>query len=232
MEALKRIKTGVPGFDELIEGGIPETGLIILAGHCGSGRSTFAMQYLYHGAAEMDEPGVYISLEKEPEELIESITRRFGWDIASLIKKKKLSIIRPDINRFEILKKTLEDEVDRISAKRVVINPFSSLAAYFASTFEARKALADLRGEMKKLDCTALAITDIREGEQWFSSTGFEEFVVSGVIVFDLALKKETNSYTRTIFVRKMEETNHSLKLTPIEISEDGIHVYHGVEVF
>jgi KaiC/GvpD/RAD55 family RecA-like ATPase len=228
--ASERVQTGISGIDELIEGGLPENSLVLLAGHCGTGRHTFAMQFLYHGAKN-GEPGVYISMEKEPEEIISSM-KSFGWDLDSLIKERKLVIIKPDMQRFDTLKKTIEDEIDRIGAKRLVLSPFSFISAYFANVYDARKALSELRNQMKKLNCTAIAITDIKEGEQVFSSTGFEEFVSSGVIVLDLMLKKENNTYVRTVLIRKMERTNHSLKLIPIEISKEGITAYPDAEVF
>ena len=228
---ISRLPIGIPGVDELIEGGLPRNSLTLLAGRSGTGRHTFAMQYLYHGAAEMDEPGIYISLEKEPEEIIES-TKRFGWDVNALIRDKKLAVIKPEIQRFDSLKKVIEDHVDRIGAKRLVISPFSLLSAYFENVYGARKALSELTTVMKKLDCTALAITDIKEGDMVYSSTGFEEFVAGGVIALDLVFKKDSNSYVRTVFIRKMEKTNHSLKLVPIEITSEGLKAYPDAEVF
>lgn len=226
-----RVETGIPGLDGLIENGIPRTSLNLLSGHCGTGKSTFAMQFLYYGAKEKDEPGVYISLEKDPEEIIENM-KRFSWNITDLIKQKKISIIKPDLSKFDTMKKVIEDEVDRIGAKRLVIDPFTLITAYFANVYDARKALADLKRTMKKLDCTALAVSDIPEGNETFSSTGFEEFVVSSVIVLGLLLNRDSNVYVRTLVVRKMEATKHSLKLVPIEISNDGLVAHPESEVF
>jgi KaiC/GvpD/RAD55 family RecA-like ATPase len=228
---IERLQTGIPGMDELIEGGIPRTSMVLLSGRSGTGRNTFAVQYLYHGASERDEPGVYISLEKEPEEIIDAMNR-FGWDIKGLMKEKKLAIVKPEIQRFDTLKKVIEDHVDRIGAKRLVISPFSLLSAYFENTYAARKALSELSILVKKLGCTALAVTDIKEGDIVYSSTGFEEFVAGGVIALDLMFKKDSSSYVRTVFIRKMEKTNHSLKLVPIEITADGIKAYPDAEVF
>ena len=225
------VETGIPGLDKLIGDGIPAGTLNLLAGRCGTGKTTFAMQFLYHGAKEKDEPGVYISLEKDPEEIIESM-KKFNFDLEELISKKKLSVIKPDLSKFDTMKKIIEDEVDRIGAKRLVIDPFTLLTAYFNNIYDARKALADLKRTMKKLDCTALAVSDITEGAQTFSSTGFEEFVVDGVIVLDLMLKKDSNAYVRTLLIRKMEQTKHSLKLVPIEITNEGIAVYPDADVF
>ncbi|MCX6773047.1 MAG: hypothetical protein NTV88_04750 [Candidatus Micrarchaeota archaeon] len=228
---MERVNTGIGGLDELLEGGIPTGSLNLLAGRLGTGRMIFGLQYLYYGAKEKDEPGVFVSLEKEPESVVD-IMKSIGWDPDELIEKKMLSIIKPDMHRFENLKESIIDSIDRIGAKRVVIKPFSLLTAYFDNVYDVRKALSDLRREMKRMDCTMIAVTDIKEGDASFSSTGFEEFVANGVIVLDFQAKKDSNEFTRTLLVRKMERTNHSLKLVPFEITKKGIEVYAGAEVF
>ncbi|VVB65883.1 Circadian clock protein kinase KaiC [Candidatus Gugararchaeum adminiculabundum] len=230
-EVVKRVESGIPGLDEVIEGGFPAGSLNLLAGKCGTGKSTFGMQFLYHGAKNENEPGLYISLEDEPAEVLDDM-KRFDWDLEGLIKQKKLSIINPELTKFDSFKMLIEDEIDRIGAKRLVIEPFSLISAYFDNVYDTRRSLATLRRLIKKLGCSTLVIADIREGEQTFSPTGFEEFVVSGVIVLDVILKKDSSSFVRTAFVRKMETTNHSLKLIPMEIGEEGIAVYPDAEVF
>ena len=55
--------------------------------------------------------------------------------------------------------------------------------------------------------------------------------MVGGVIVLDI-VKKDASTFARTLYVRKMEGTNHSLKLIPFEISADGITAYPDAEVF
>ncbi len=223
-ETTKRIFSGIDGFDEAIEGGFVPGSLTLLSGHCGTGRRTFAMQFLVRGA-QGGQNGVFISLEKEPSDVIENV-ERYGWGVEELVKKKKLSIIKPSLHRFDALKQSIEDEVVRTGARRLVISPFSLLTAYIGTTYDARKMLSELRRLMKKLDCTALAVVDIPEGEAAYSPSGFEEFVAGGVLVMGLVIKKDGSSYARTLLVRKMERTAHSLKLIPIEMEADGIHAY------
>ncbi len=227
---IKRIPSGIPGLDELIQGGFPENTLNLLTGVYGTGRTIFALQFLYNGAKK-GEPGVYISLEKQPEE-IKEIMRSFGWEVDELIKNKMFSILKPDLHKFDTFKQTLEDEVDRLEAKRIVINPFSLISAYFNNIYDTRRALFEFRRQMEKLGCTGLMITDAIEGNNEVSFGRIAEFVTNGVILLDLLLKKESNTFVRTINIRKMERTNHSLKLIPIEISKNGIEVYYDAEVF
>jgi len=225
-----RVETGIPGFDMMIGGGMVPASFNLLSGSAGTGKSTFALQFLYYGAKEKDEPGIYISLEREPSEIIEHM-KKFGWKVDKLIEENKLRIIKPDLAKFETLKNTIADEVDHFGAKRLVINPFSLITAYFANVYDVRRALSDLRGQVNKLGCTTIVVSDIKEDEKILSSTGYEEFVVSGVILLGFS-KKDPSTFVRTILVRKMEETNHSLKLVPMEIGSEGITVYPNAEVF
>jgi KaiC/GvpD/RAD55 family RecA-like ATPase len=75
-------------------------------------------------------------------------------------------------------------------------------------------------------------MTDRPEGSPTFSSSGYEEFAVNGVIVMDLITKKDSNEFIRTMFVRKMERTKHMLKRIPVEIDTEGLEAYPDADVF
>ncbi|MHA2602834.1 MAG: ATPase domain-containing protein, partial [Candidatus Thorarchaeota archaeon SMTZ1-83] len=89
---IERVKTGIPGLDELIEGGFPRGDTILIAGRAGTGKSIMANQFLYKGATEYDEPGVLVTLEESPL-LIKRNMMRFGMDLDALVKEKKLAIV-------------------------------------------------------------------------------------------------------------------------------------------
>ena len=46
---VERIKTGIYGLDSLIEGGIIDNSAVVIVGSSGTGKTTFAMQFLMHG---------------------------------------------------------------------------------------------------------------------------------------------------------------------------------------
>ncbi len=228
----KKIKSGIKGLDEMLGGGFPAGSLILLAGSCGTGKSTFAMQFLYNGAAKFNEPGVYVSLEEEPEQIIGDMAA-FGWDIKKLVSQKKIIIIKPEIYDFDALRRTIVDAVDRIGAKRLVVDSFALISMYFkGGGYEVRKVLLNLDREIKKLGCTTLAISDVVEGQQAYSSSGMEEFIVDGVVAVHLVTKGEQGETVRTIQIRKMRSAHHMLKRVPFEIEKGGITVYSDAEVF
>src|SRR3989338_3979840 len=89
---VERIKSGIPGLDEMMDGGMPKGNLIVLSGDPGSGKTVLCWQFLYDGVTKYDEPGIYVSLE-EPEETVVDGAGEFGWDLKSLTQTNKLKII-------------------------------------------------------------------------------------------------------------------------------------------
>ncbi len=224
-----RITTGVEGVDELMEGGIPEKSVVLLTGPTGAGKSIFAMEFLVEGALH-SEPGVYISLQESMEETINQM-RFFGWPIDRLMDEGKIVVIQPELYNFDALLTAIEEAIDKIQAKRLVIDSISIIGMYFEEPFKIRKSLLDLGRMLKKLGCTTLAISEIGEGKIELSPYGIEEYVSDGVIV--LYFIKKGNMFLRAVAIRKLRSTNHSTKIHPLEIKRPGgIVVYPAEEVF
>ncbi len=95
---IRRCPTGIPGLDELLEGGFPRQRSILLSGTCGSGKTTLAVQFLYKGITDYNEPGILISLEQDPRELKEDMTN-FGFDLQKVEDEGKLIIIDASLAR-------------------------------------------------------------------------------------------------------------------------------------
>jgi len=226
---IKRIKTGVKGLDELIEGGVPEKSLILLTGTTGTGKSIFAMEFLVEGAIH-DEPGVYISLQESLEETMSQM-RFFGWPVDKLVEEGKLLIVQPELYNFDALMTAIEDAIDKVKAKRLVIDSISIIGMYFEKKFKIRKSLLEIAQLLKKLNCTCIAISEIGEGVVELSPFGIEEYIADAVIILYYA--KKGSAFIRAMTIRKMRTTKHSTKIHPIEIRRsEGIIIYPTEEVF
>ena len=108
---IKRIPTGIAGFDKLISGGFPENFVVLLAGTPGTGKSIFSLEYLYNGATMFNEKGIYITLEQTAEDLKKQALQ-FGWDFDALEREGKVVVKKIDalgveeiINYIEIIYK-------------------------------------------------------------------------------------------------------------------------------
>ncbi len=87
-EASGRIKTGIEGFDGIINGGFFRPSFILLSGPPGTGKSSFAIQFLLNGIKKNGEKGMYVSFQENKEIFKRNIFESLGVDIGSLIDTK------------------------------------------------------------------------------------------------------------------------------------------------
>ncbi len=240
---MNRVPTGVKGLDELMEGGFPEGRSILVAGACGTGKSIFGMQFIYYGAKQHGEPGIYVTLDERPD-LLRQDMLMLGWDIRKLEEANMVHIIDGSIAKigipseeefsmpatgFDLDKLLLEimRTSKRIGAKRVVIDSIPALGLNFQGEADIRAAILKLAYILMRLGVTTVMTSEVKEGENSFGKYGVEEYVVDGVVVLHyLGVGTRSN---RTLHIRKMRATRHSEDLHPMEIGADGITV-HKVE--
>jgi len=219
---MERVKTGIPGLDEILDGGLPKGTNVLITGGTGTGKSIFCSQFLYKGVEDYNQNGVFVTLEERAEDLRREMLK-FGWDFAKV--KEKYSLIGLDIDALII-------EINRIcreiNAERVVIDSIPSLGLNLDSEKEIRRSVYRLATLLLEIGVTSFVTTEtLGEG---FSRYGVEEFVSRGVIKLDIVEKE--NKFVRTIYVRKMRETNFTMEKYPFGIESDGIKIYTRGEVF
>ncbi len=225
---VERVKTGVPGLDDMMGGGIPKGDLVVLSGDPGSGKTVLCWQFIAEGITKYDEPSVYVSLE-ETEETIYQGALQFGFDLRSFVKSGKLVIVTVELYDFERLKAAIEDNVRKIGAKRVVIDPGVIFRLFFDRELDARKRIVSL-GKMLKIIGTTTVITNEITLDKLTSLYGLEEYVADGVIL--LYHTKIKNRFVRSIAVLKMRNTVISDALRPVKITDQGINVLDKSELF
>ena len=121
-----RVKTGVSGFDELVEGGIPKGFNVLITGLPGTGKTIFGLQYLYTGLKN-GENGLYVSIDSKPDMLKEQ-AKQFGMDFSQYEKDKKVTFLDVPADRLKVnLFDMIEEEAKEIKATRIV---FDSLAIF------------------------------------------------------------------------------------------------------
>jgi KaiC/GvpD/RAD55 family RecA-like ATPase len=222
MVSIKRVPTGIPGLDPLIEGGYLENSVNLITGETGTGKTIFCAQFLWAGLQKGDS-GVYITLEENPED-IKSDSMMFGWDFASFEKKGLCRIIYHDPAQVNNLGSVIIDEIKHLKAKRLVIDSTSLIGLNIQDPSQIRKLLLSIVNIIKRTGCVALLVSEIPEEQKALSRFGVEEFVVDGIIIMNY-LEYASGELNRSLIIRKMRRTNHGTDIYPLEISSKGITV-------
>jgi circadian clock protein KaiC len=217
-----RVPTGIKGLDEMIEGGFPRGSMILLAGSPGSGKTIASAQYLYHGASDFGENGVYISFVERESVFLKNM-EKFGLNFERLKNEGKfkfLDMITPGSEAFSVDSMNLAlKEVQSMKAQRLVIDSFTAISSVFDKKAEARIVLHLLEVLMLELGCTTLLVVEVPTGHRDLG-LGFEEFIADGLILFETA--REKLGVRKRAIISKMRGTNHSQNYCNIVISNQG----------
>ncbi|MEF8880086.1 MAG: ATPase domain-containing protein, partial [Candidatus Thermoplasmatota archaeon] len=89
---MDRVKTGIDGLDDLVDGGFPKGSFAVVTGGPGTGKTIFGLQFLANGAEKYDENGLFISVEQSTEDVV-SQAKQFGWDFDRLENAGKVKIV-------------------------------------------------------------------------------------------------------------------------------------------
>ena len=235
-QSTRRLHTGVPGLDEIMGGGIPEGDALILAGPAGSGKTTFATQFIAEGIRN-NEPGIIVVFEEYPEEYVARANEK-NDNIEATIATGKLKIIylRPlDLSVDETLAEIL-DGVHEIGAQRVVIDSLSGFEVALAPTFreDFRESLYRLVGA---LTATGVTVFMTVETTGSHSDMGFTtervSFITDDIIVQRFV--EIAGELRRVLAVVKMRGSEHSHEFRTFEVTAKGAVIgeplknYHGI---
>jgi KaiC/GvpD/RAD55 family RecA-like ATPase len=249
---LIRVPTGIPGFDELVEGGFPMNSSILICGGPGTGKSIFCMQYLINGVQKYNEKVLYVTFEQRAEAL-KSQGIQFGWDLEALEKTGKLKIMSISIDKLskETIKE-IQNLVKKEGIKRLVIDSLSTLVINAPIyTTPSEMAVEDVVGsnivfsppvigdyvvkkfvysfieQLRNLECTTLLISEASQDGEYISRDTLSEFVCDGVVL--ITFESMGGAYSRSLTVRKMRQTKNDEDVHPVEIGEKGM-VIHKIE--
>ncbi len=245
--AVDYVLTGIPGVDEVLGGrGIPRGHTILVSGGPGSGKTTFAVQFLYSGAVQHNESGVYVTLDEDPTEIKKNMAE-FGWDLKTLEEEKKLvfinvspvrvapsdrvGLIQIGMKEFRLVKllEAIRQGVEEVKAKRVIVDPLTIFTLQYPDEVERIYAMRDLMRDLKRTGCTNLLISELR-GTGMEREHQFEEYLAQGVILLRTFLKD--SRLIRVFQVEKMRGLAIDNQPRPYQISEKGIEVFPKATVY
>lgn len=222
--------TGIQGLDEITGGGLPRGRPTLVCGGPGCGKTILAMEILMNGARRYREPGVFMSFE----ESVEDLTLNFeslGFDSRSLSARKQILMEYVKVDAREIqetgdysldgLFLRLDQAIDSIGAKRIVLDTIETLFSGLADTRTLRAELRRLFNWLRAKGVTAVVTGE--RGTATLTRHGLEEYITDCVIVLDHRVVEQ--NATRRLRVVKYRGSPHDSNESPFFIDPTGISV-------
>jgi KaiC domain protein len=232
--AITRVKTGVDGLDEMLQGGLPENHIVAVMGSFGTGKTTLGLQFLVEGLRK-NEPCIFISLEEDKDSILKNAAA-FGWDLSGALDSKKLGLFKlePSDAKTTItrIKSELPKFIKSFGAKRVVLDSVSLLNMLFSDENDRRSNLFNLCQLLRSTGATALLTAEVKDENPRSSRDGLAEYTSDGVLLLQSDESKEGGEVQLTIRILKMRRTSHSRRVKPYSITDKGIVVHAGADVF
>jgi|GEM_PF-464108 len=223
---MDRVRTCIHGLDEILGGGFTKRSVNLISGKAGTGKTIFALDYIFNGA-RLGEKGLFITFE----ETIDNLFNNVGQNRAKEMKKHMDKIFVTDIatlrlksnDEKEVVSPSLiKDSIKRIvphyGITRVAIDPISSLSLMLLP-HDFRNFFFSLANLLKELDVTSVITTEITDKSE-FSRYGIEEFISDSII------KLSREGCERYLTVEKMRGASVTPLPQMMHISSTGISVF------
>ena len=221
----KRVRTGVPGLDDMLSGGFLEESAVLLLGAPGTGKTTLGLQFLYNGIVEENEPGLLITFEEFPYLLLRD-ARSHGWDLGALEEANKLRII---FTSPRILLSSLQSPSSPLSrtimdwgVRRIVLDSITHFSRLTRDPARLREIYSGVINALKREGLTSILTCEaglgrLRPGRDKLSYV-VDTILMTRYVEIDSAMQ-------RAIMVLKMRGSAHAQGIHRFEIRKEGIVV-------
>ncbi|RLE60078.1 MAG: hypothetical protein DRJ35_04285 [Thermoprotei archaeon] len=218
---IERIKTGVPGLDEVLGGGIPKDSLFLIAGPAGAGKTVMCVQMVYHNVKQ-GKKAVFVSFD-EGKKLVEFM-KSFGWNLDELIEDGKLELMDfitiKEAGVSDYVNMILQ-KIEEMQAEIVVIDSLTTLILSLPEPAEARIVI-DLLRRLKPPGTTIIATANMSMGSRKIG-VGVEEIIADGVLLLKRYFYKGEQRIK--LLVLKLRGSQHSKRFHEVLITDKGIEV-------
>lgn len=230
---VRKIRTMIEGFDDISHDGLPVGRTTLVSGTSGTGKTLFAVQFLYNGIVHFDEPGVFVTFEESPADIIKN-AYSFGWNLQGLVDSGKLFILdaSPDpegqdiVGNFDLsaLIERIQYAIRKYKAKRVSIDSITAVFQQYDAASVVRREIFRLVARLKQVGATTIMTTERIEEYGPIARFGVEEFVSDNVVILRNALEGERRR--RTIEILKLRGTTHMKGEYPFTITNEGVSIF------
>ncbi len=227
---LLKCPTGIKGFDEITEGGLPKNRTTLVSGNAGSGKTLLGIDFLIKGATDFNEPGILMSFEETEDELYKDVAS-LNMDLPDLVSRKKIVLEHVILDRKDIQETDfnlegifvrLEEAIDSIGAKRIVLDSLESIFAGITDIGILRLEIKRLFRWLKEKQVTAI-VTGEQGQNGSYTHHGLEEYISDCIILLDNRVRDQIA--TRRVRVIKYRGSRHGTSEYPFVIDDEGLSV-------
>ena len=221
-----RTPTGIPGLDNMIQGGLESKSVQIVAGGPGTGKSLLGLQFLYEGITRENENGMYITFE-EQKEVVYRHAKKFGWDFEELERQKRFIFLEyppHEVERFISEGGVIEDMINEYGVKRIVMDSMTSFLMIYDNDYRRRQAFLKVMDTLRKWGCTTVLVSEGTINQNGEVHTPFDiEHLSDGLIVLHTIRRDDVVEIA--LEVVKMRGTAHERRATLLRFTEHGLTI-------
>jgi circadian clock protein KaiC len=231
-----KARTGIVGFDEITQGGLPRGRATLLEGMPGTGKTIMALQSLVNGARHEREPGIFVAFEENTARL-RANAAQFGWNLDGL-KKDRLFFLdaQPAADVFEAggfdlsgLLAVLDAKVRAMKARRIVLDSLDVVLVLLQDPLAMRREIYRLHDWLLLRGLTAIITHKIGgsgRGEAERPPLDFMQFMVDCALVLNHEIIQGVSH--RHLRVLKYRGSGFAENEAPFLFSPDGMEVAGG----
>ncbi|WP_123621761.1 KaiC domain-containing protein [Halorubrum sp. CSM-61] len=232
--SIERTDVGIEGLDEMILGGVPCRSLLSVIGGAGTGKTTFALQFL-NEALESDRKGIYITLEQTRESILSTAEEK-GWSFREHADEDRLAVVAIDpiemANSLASIRNDLVRLIAEFDADRLVLDSVSLLEMMYDDPAKRRSEVFGFTRSLKAAGVTTLLTSEASERNPYASRHGIVEYLTDAVFVLQYIRGTDFRETRLAVEIQKIRDANHSRQSKPYEITDTGISVYGQANIF
>jgi len=230
---VERVKSGISGFDAIVNGGFVKNSIVAIYGSPGAGKSIFCMEFLREGLKN-NEKVFYISMEQDIDSFLEQCDS-FGFNEFKENLNSNFVFSRMSGHDFKNflsieLPKILEKRKEKNS--RIVVDPLTPFLWEIKDPTLQRNILTDTFKMLKEFGTTLVTIERYGDINRMELSEDIAIPIYLSDMVILLSMVFNQNFYQKAISIVKMRFSSHSTGMHPFDIGNNGINIFQDQPVF
>ncbi len=233
LTVLPKVETGIAGFDDVTDGGLPRGRTTLLVGGPGSGKTIFALQFVTHGALACDEPGIFVAFEETSTRILAN-AQNFGWKLDDLVPSKLFFLDAQPMaamvqsGSFDLggMLAALEVQVKNMGARRIVFDALDIVLSLLPDGAAKRREIYRLHEWLLANGLTGLITAKAGDGDGQAvlgRAFGVLQFMVDCAVILNHSVVEGVSQ--RNLRVQKYRGSSFEENETPFLIGPNGLEV-------